>query len=156
MRLCVIISVLGFSAAANAGSTDLPCVAAESALRSTMTDPLNQPTPEFLACLRTSRVCVLSMSGDEVWASNSIREIPESGQAALGIVQTAPSDAPALCLAGIYSGGSAAAWLFTGWRVDAGKPLQIRGMWKANLNSDSVFPRGLANEIYRAYLRFGR
>lgn len=97
MRLCHIIFVLGF-AAANAWSADLPCVAAESALRGIMTDPLNEP---FLACLRTSRVCVLSMSTDEMWASNSIREVPEKGQAVLGIVQTAPSDAPALCLAGI-------------------------------------------------------
>lgn len=154
MRLCHIIFVLGFLAT-NAWSADLPCVAAESALRGIMTDPLNKPTQEFLSCLRTSRVCVLSMSG-EMWAGDSIRQIPEKGQAALGIVQTAPSDAPALCLAGIYSGGSAAAWLFAGWRIDAGKPREIRGMGKANLNSDAVFPRGLANEIYRAYSRFGK
>lgn len=155
MRLHPIIYVLAFSTA-NAWCADLPCVAAVSALRSIMTDPLNQPTQKFLACLRTSRVCVLSNSGDEIWAGNSIHEIPEKGKAALGIVQTDSSDTPALCLAGIYSGGSAATWLFTGWRIAAGKPLEIRGMGKANLNSDAVFPRSLANEIYQSYLRFGR
>jgi hypothetical protein len=133
-----------------AAAVELPCVAAERELRELAGDvPMS-----LWECARTSRVCtVLSYPEVEVLRAGSVRELPTNGSATLGIVQSGVGDQPVVCLVGIFSGGSAAAWLFMGWKIEGGRATSIEGMEKSRMNSDSVPPRALGNAIYGAYVR---
>jgi hypothetical protein len=128
----------------------LPCVAAERELHELAGDvPLS-----LWECARSSRVCtVLFYPEAKVLRAGSVRELPTDGSATLGIVQSGAGDQPGVCLVGIFSGGSAAAWLFMGWKIEGGKATSIEGMEKSRMNSDSVSPRALGNVIYGAYER---
>lgn len=144
--VAVLLALLGESAAA----AELPCVAAARELRAEAVEVPNS----FWDCTGTSRVCVaLFYPSVDVVRANSVRELPNNGSANFGIVQSNAGDEPALCLVGAFSGGSAAAWIFQGWKIEGGRPVPLRGMEKSRMNSDAVPPRALANAIYGAYWR---
>ena len=154
MRLRLMTAVLALVFVNAASAASLPCAIAEKEIRKTLTDPLNPAPEDFFACARSRRVCMLSSPA--IMAADSIQQLPYEGDATIGLVQSGRTDRPAVCLLGIYSGGSSAAWLFVGWRIESGKPIGISGMERADLHSELEYPRSLANEIYRAYSKYGR
>jgi len=144
--LSVIFATLGFSAI----GAELPCVAVQSQLR----DVAGDVPSSFWACTRTSRVCIAVFYPESrVVSAASVRDLPADGAASFGVVQSPAGEEPALCLAGVFSGGSAAAWNFQGWSISAGKPVMVDGMDKSQMNSDAVPPRTLGNAIYGAYVK---
>jgi hypothetical protein len=134
-------------------ASGLPCAVAEKELRSELSAMGSVPT-EFYACARSSRVCVLTFPEGTTLSASAVRELPAVGASSIGIVQTGSGQEPALCLVGIFSGGSAAAWNFVGWREQNGRVTSLAGMPKAVLNNDSVSARTLGNAIYGAYAKF--
>lgn len=148
MRISTGVLLLLFSCLA--AGAELPCVTAEREIRDVAADV----PKSFWDCTRTSRVCIALFYPDvKVLRAVAVRELPVDGSASFGIVQSAVGEEPAVCLAGAYSGGSAAAWLFQGWKVENGKLAPIDGMEKTRMNSDAVPPRTLGNAIFGAYVR---
>ena len=147
--------LLGMSFCGLASASGLPCAMTEKELRSELSGVGNVPT-EFYACARSSRVCVLTFPEGTTLSASTVRELPAAGASSIGIVQSGSGQDPALCLVGIFSGGSAAAWNFVGWREQNGRVTSLPSMSKAVLNNDSVSPRALGNAIYGAYAKFGR
>ena len=134
LALALLLSARALSAA------ELPCVSVERQLRAIVSSSIAVP-PAFLECVRSSRVCVLSFPEGNVLRADSIRQLPTEGASYLGIVQTSGTEVPALCLTGVLSGGSSAAWLFAGWTTGEAMPKEIPGMNRGTLNSDAVPPR---------------
>ena len=148
-HLAVIVIAL---ASAAAGAASLPCASFERELRALAPGGAEVPAG-LIACVHTSRVCVLSFPEGKILRAEAVRELPVEGSSILGVVQSPAGEQPAVCLVGTYSGGSAAGWVFDGWTIVEGKVVPIRGMERSQLNSDAVPPRTLGNAIYGAYAR---
>jgi hypothetical protein len=155
VKIIRVVSAGVLLAAAATHAAELPCVSAERELRETSAPSVRAPA-QFFECLRTSRVCVLLFTDNQVLRADAVRDLPTEGESAMAVVQSAPADQPALCLAAVFSGGSAAAWLFEGWKIESGKPVELVSMGKARMNNDVVPPRTLGNAIAGAYARFGK
>jgi hypothetical protein len=149
-RSCLITAMALCANVASAGA--LPCTVVQNDLQKLGPDGASAP-PQLLECVRTSRVCVLTFPEGTVIRANSVRELPTDGASSMGVVQSPADEDPGVCLVGTYSGGSAAAWVFDGWKVSAGRAVSVSGMDKSRMNSDSVPPRALGNAIAAAYGR---
>jgi hypothetical protein len=134
------------------GAAEYPCASVQGEIRD-LASASGDLSPRLLQCTRTSRVCVITFPDVGVLGAESVRDLPIENASSFGVVQSAPGDRPALCLVGTYSGGSAAAWSFQGWKVEGGRGIPIEGMQRARLNNDSVPPRTLGNAIFGAYAR---
>jgi hypothetical protein len=146
-----IVLVLFATSVANAG--EMPCVMVEKALLNRMSYLNVRNEKDFSACIRAYRVCLLTYEG-EVLKAQSIRGVTNENSidsVELGIVQSPPNENEKLCLAGSFSGGSAAAWIFEGSRIRNDRAVKLDGMSKGRLNSDAVPARALANIIYDVY-----
>jgi hypothetical protein len=153
-----IFLVLAFFAISSAQAEEMPCVKAEKELLNYMSYLNARNKKDFSACIRAYRVCLLTFEG-EVLNAQSIRGITNKSDidsVTLGIVQSPPNEEVTLCLAGAFSGGSAAAWIFDGWRIKNGSAVKLANMSKGRLNSDAVPARTLANFIYDVYEKFGK
>ena len=101
------------------------------------------------ACAASSAIGVLTDDG--VINANTPSDLKgKSSPASFGLVQVNSPNHSA-CLAAIYSGGSAASWMFDGWRVAAGKSTSIKKFSSTRLNTDSISPDGLATLMLKAY-----
>jgi hypothetical protein len=157
MHLKKILSILPFIFSFSYAA-EMPCAGQEKRLIEDMNYQNNTNEKEFSACIRNYRVCVLTQNG-KVLKAQSIRDLNNGDKfdsATFGIIQTPPEEEVALCLAGTYSGGSAAAWVFEGWETKNGTTKSLDYMSKANLDSDGVPPKGLVNFIYKVYEKPGK
>jgi hypothetical protein len=144
------LAILVALVCSNASGAELPCASAERQLR----DVAGNLSSTLWECTRSSRVCVaVSYPESRVVSAASIRELPAEGSAQFAMLQSPAGEEPAVCLVGLYSGGSAAAWLFRGWKIVAGKPVPIEGMEKEQMNNDAVPPRAIGNAVYGAYVK---
>jgi hypothetical protein len=150
---CIIPSAILFVSIATAYGAELPCVSVKSRLIEHMEDlgTDRKLVKKFSSCVQKYRVCIVtSYPESDVLQFQLIRNVPEHDVANFGVVQTPLNEEPGLCLAGIFSGGSAAAWFFEGWWV---KGEQIGGVpMIGQLNSDAIPARTLANIIYDYYV----
>ena len=136
---------------------EMPCVKVEKELLNYMSYVNARNEKDFSACIRKYRVCLLPAFGGPILKAQQIRSVPtDSDTVSFGIVQTPPDEEVTLCLAGVYSGGSAAAWMFKGWQLKNGSAIELPNMSKGKLNSDAVPARTLANIIYDVYEKFGK
>jgi hypothetical protein len=153
-----ILPALALFTLSTAHAGEMPCVKTEKELLNYMSYLNAKNEQAFSACIRAYRVCLLTVEG-EVIKSQSIRGITDASDTdsvTLGIVQTPPNEEEKLCLAGVLSGGSAAAWIFDGWRIKNGSAIKLANMSKGQLNSDVVPARTLANFIYDVYEKSGK
>ncbi len=97
------------------------------------------------ACLIGAPVCVLDGRG-EVHAFASVAEVPAREAAYMAVLQTDGGD----CLSAVFSGGSAAAWLFMGWQPDSGTMQEIGALAELRLNSDAVPWSGVVGMLAEA------
>lgn len=103
-------------------------------------------------CSINHSICILNYD-QKVIAAQDVSEIAKAPNGAvLGAYQ--PDEHT--CLVGQLSGGSSAAWLFEGWDTSSGAAKPIKYFWKTRLNSDSVFPAGLINEMRSAFAKTGK
>lgn len=143
----------------------MPCVAVESRLleRLNYVSEDKKTVQAFSACIRKYRVCLLGEDGGIVKAQ-IIRDLPRRADSmppffdnvVFGIIQTPSTEDVKLCLSAVFSGGSAAAWSFYGWRLGTDRVIELPGMGKGDLNSDAVPARTLANIIYDTYEKYGK
>ena len=114
---------------------------------------------QSLSCLIVHRVCLITEQDDQLIQADAIRDLPSDGfrsTAIVGVVQNALQDDKPICLAGVYSDGSSAAWMFFGWSVNRGIAARLKYMAKGELHSDAVPAKTVANVIYDVYRKHGR
>jgi hypothetical protein len=126
-----------------------PCVVAEAALRDFYGYVSPSEAKALKVCAGSSVICVLTDDG--ILSARTPSDLTgKPSPALLGLVQVNSPNQSA-CLAAIYSGGSAASWIFAGWRVEAGKSTNIKNFSSTQLNSDNISSDGLATLMLKAY-----
>ena len=72
----------------------------------------------------------------------------------LVIVQSPAEDDAPVCLVGVYSGGSAAAWAFKAYKVVDGEATAYSEMEEAYSQGDAVAPKDAAIETYQMFEKY--
>lgn len=136
--LSTLLIALGIALPATVMASE-PCEIAKSELEFSYSYLSPKSVQALKECAAKNPICVLNYE-DKLVAGQSVKDIAkEPSGAVFGLYQPDANT----CLVGQFSGGSAAAWLFEGWRTGSGKPVPIKNFSKIRLNSDSVFPIGL-------------
>ncbi|MGZ3237606.1 MAG: hypothetical protein ACXU8A_09555 [Burkholderiaceae bacterium] len=103
---------------------------------------------QLKACATRSNICIVTengiVQGHTVEAIQSVK-MPSTA----GLVQLQDGK-KSVCLAGLYSGGSAAAWMFDGWQINK-KVMELKRISNTTFNSDYVPPKDLAKVMLNAY-----
>lgn len=150
-KLCAYLLMLfPFVSSADPG---MPCESIADKLKNKLSYYSEKQTPEFLKCISVYRVC--AVADRHVVSAADIKSIKTPYEATtLVIVQSLPYEENPLCLVGIYSGGSAAAWVFEAYIVVDGSAVSYPGMGDAYAQGDAVAPKNAAILTYRMFEKY--
>lgn len=153
VKICACL-LLVFPIVTLAGSK-MPCEAITSELNEYLSYYSKEQAPGFLECVSKYRVC--AVADNHVVAAESIQSInTQYAATTLVVVQSPPDEKAPLCLAGIYSGGSAASWMFKAYKVINQDAIAYVGMDDAYAQGDVVSPKDAANVTVSMFNQYAK